>query len=82
MRTLQLAQYYDRKNSYLHWGGITVVDTPGVHTSTREDQYPVNNWLNDIFGARIILTAGEIQSIMDLLDDWQDALSLKKLVFA
>ncbi len=26
----------------------------------REDQYPVNNWLNDIFGARIILTAYHI----------------------
>lgn len=45
--------------------------------STREDQYPVNNWLNDIFGARIILAAAEITTIMDLLDDWQDELSLK-----
>lgn len=45
--------------------------------STREDQYPVNNWLNDIFGARIILTSEEITAVMDLLDDWQDELSLK-----
>lgn len=45
--------------------------------STREDQYPVNNWLNDIFGARIILSADEINSVMDLLDDWQEELSLK-----
>lgn len=45
--------------------------------STREDQYPVNNWLNDIFGARIILTVDEIKFLMDLLDDWQDELSLK-----
>lgn len=45
--------------------------------SSREDQYPVNNWLNDIFGARIILTAKEIESIIDLLDEWQDELSLK-----
>lgn len=45
--------------------------------STREDQYPVNNWLNDIFGVRIILTAEEIKAVMDLLDDWQDELSLK-----
>jgi ppGpp synthetase/RelA/SpoT-type nucleotidyltranferase len=44
---------------------------------TREDQYPVNNWLNDIFGARIILAADEIKSVMDLLDDWQDELGLK-----
>lgn len=45
--------------------------------STREDQYPVNNWLNDIFGARITLTADEISLLMDLLDDWQDELGLK-----
>jgi ppGpp synthetase/RelA/SpoT-type nucleotidyltranferase len=44
---------------------------------TREDQYPVNNWLNDIFGVRIILTADDIKSVMNLLDDWQDELSLK-----
>jgi len=45
--------------------------------SDREEQYPVNNWLNDIFGARIILTADEIKSVMALLDDWQNVLSLK-----
>lgn len=45
--------------------------------SSREDQYPVNNWLNDIFGARIILTAAEIATVMDLLYDWQEELSLK-----
>lgn len=43
----------------------------------REDQYPVNNWLNDIFGARIVLTASEVAEIMDALDDWQDELNLK-----
>ena len=45
--------------------------------SSREDQYPVNNWLNDIFGARIIRTADVIKSVMDLLDDWQEELGLK-----
>ncbi|MEA3316260.1 MAG: GTP pyrophosphokinase [Campylobacterota bacterium] len=45
--------------------------------STREDQYPVNNWLNDIFGARIVLNSKQIESIMDILDDWQDELNLK-----
>lgn len=43
----------------------------------REDQYPVNNWLNDIFGCRIILNADEIKFTMDLLDDWQEELGLK-----
>lgn len=45
--------------------------------SNREDQYPVNNWLNDIFGARIILTANEITEVIDLLDGWQEELGLK-----
>lgn len=45
--------------------------------STRKDQYPVNNWLNDIFGARIILTAEDITSIMERLDDWKNEFGLK-----
>jgi hypothetical protein len=53
------------------------IDHKIARFSTRDDQYPVNNWLNDIFGARIILTATEITTVMDLLDDWQDKLSLK-----
>lgn len=53
------------------------IDDKIARFSSREDQYPVNNWLNDIFGTRIILTADEIESIMNLLDDWQDELSLK-----
>jgi len=45
--------------------------------SSREDQYPVNNWLNDIFGCRIILTAEEIELVMNLLDNWQEEFNLK-----
>lgn len=45
--------------------------------SIREDQYPVNNWLNDIFGARVILSTDEVESVMDQLDSWQDELNLK-----
>jgi hypothetical protein len=53
------------------------IDDKMARFSSREDQYPVNNWLNDIFGARIVLSADEIKSVMDLLDDWQDELNLK-----
>jgi len=42
-----------------------------------EDKYPVNNWLNDIFGCRIILSANEIETIEDRLDEWQDKYQLK-----
>jgi len=45
--------------------------------SSREDQYPVNNWLNDIFGARVVVSADDLKTIMDLLDNWQDELNLK-----
>ena len=45
--------------------------------SANEDQYPVNNWLNDIFGARIIIKSQLINEIMGLLDNWQDEYGLK-----
>ena len=45
--------------------------------SNREDHYPVNNWLNDVFFFFIILSADEIKSVMDLLDDWQEEVGLK-----
>ena len=45
--------------------------------AARDNQYPVNNWLNDIFGARIILSADDIEKVMAELDDWQDELCLK-----
>ena len=42
-----------------------------------DDQYPVNNWLNDIFGCRIILTKDEIYEIEEQLDCWQEKYGLK-----
>ena len=45
--------------------------------STHEDQYPVNNWLNDIFGCRIILSYEEIEAIEDVLYEWQEKYGLK-----
>ena len=53
------------------------IDDKIARFSSRDDQYPVNNWLNDIFGTRIILNADEINVVMSLLDDWQDELGLK-----
>ncbi|MEA2098584.1 MAG: GTP pyrophosphokinase [Campylobacterota bacterium] len=53
------------------------IDDKIERLSSREDQYPVNNWLNDIFGARIVLNTQQIESIIDTLDEWQDELSLK-----
>lgn len=53
------------------------IDDKITRYSQRENQYPVNNWLNDIFGARIILSKTEIDDVMEALDDWQDELNLK-----
>lgn len=43
----------------------------------RENQYPVNNILNDIFGARVILPPASVAEIMQHLDDWKTQYSLK-----
>jgi len=37
--------------------------------------------MNDIFGARMILSAEEIAGIMELLDGWQDEFGLKNWYF-
>ena len=45
--------------------------------SAMADQYPVNNWMNDIFGARIILDETVINEILEIIDTWQDEFGLK-----
>jgi hypothetical protein len=40
------------------------------------DKYPVNNWMNDIFGARMIMPAQDIHVIMDMLDERQETYGL------
>ncbi len=43
----------------------------------RREGYPVNSILNDIFGARMILTSEEIAEVMERLHDWQVRYGLK-----
>ena len=45
--------------------------------SERQEGYPVNSILNDIFGARMILSSKEIAQVMEKLDDWQEMYGLK-----
>ena len=49
--------------------------------TSNEDQYPVNNWMNDIFGARMILSCNEMTDIQGMLDNWQDEFGLKNWYF-
>lgn len=43
----------------------------------RTDQYPVNGWLNDIFGCRMVLETEDLALIEDQLDEWQEKYGLK-----
>ncbi|ASK28125.1 GTP pyrophosphokinase [Neisseria chenwenguii] len=43
----------------------------------RENQYPVNNILNDIFGARLIWPSETVSEILEKLDDWKTGYGLK-----
>lgn len=43
----------------------------------RQTKYPVNNILNDIFGARMILTSDQVAEVLDKLDDWKEKYGLK-----
>lgn len=45
--------------------------------SQRQDGYPVNSILNDIFGARVILGSQDIAQVMERLDDWKETFGLK-----
>lgn len=45
--------------------------------SKNTDQYPVNNWLNDIFGCRMIVSADDLEEIEEQLDGWQTKYGLK-----
>jgi len=40
-------------------------------------QYPLNSWLSDIFGCRIVLEKAEIEAIEDTIDDWTSLYGVK-----
>lgn len=41
----------------------------------------MNSILNDIFGARMILSSKEIAQVMEKLDDWQELYGLKTGIY-
>jgi hypothetical protein len=45
--------------------------------SENAEKYPINNWMNDIFGARMILGSEEIKNLENELDDLKESLCLK-----
>ncbi|GAA5009293.1 GTP pyrophosphokinase [Acinetobacter puyangensis] len=66
-----LLQYYYRVKT------LESIDDKISRFSSHRDQYPVNNWFNDIFGARIILNTEDVEAINELLDEWQEKYGLK-----
>ena len=60
-----LLQFYYRVKT------LESIDIKIKNYSSNLNQYPVNNWLNDIFGARIILDTARISLICQLLDEWK-----------
>ncbi len=70
-----LLQYYYRVKT------LESIDDKIARFSENTDQYPVNNWLNDIFGARIIVNTAEVDTISEQLDEWQEKYGLKNWYF-
>lgn len=76
-------------NDYLFFADIKdihfyyrVKTTESIHDKikrylARKNQYPVNNILNDIFGARIILPSEWIGKILNHLDEYKEKYQLK-----
>ena len=60
-----LLQFYYRVKT------LESIDNKVKKHSSNLNQYPVNNWLNDIFGARIILDTAQVGLIHQLLDKWK-----------
>lgn len=56
--------------------GESIIDKIDRYTK-RADQYPVHGWLNDIFGARIVLTSEQIAEVLEQIDEWHDKYYLK-----
>lgn len=48
-----------------------------IERTKRQEGYPVNSVLNDIFGARVILPTSVITEVMNHLDDWKEEYGLK-----
>jgi len=45
--------------------------------AARTDKYPVNKWMNDIFGCRMILNDEQMLAVELALDDWEEEYGLK-----
>lgn len=76
-------------NDYLAFAGTRGIDffyrvktAESIHDKisrylARDNQYPVNNILNDIFGARLIWPSETVAEILQNLDEWKVRYGLK-----
>lgn len=64
-------------NDYLFFADIKDIHYKINRYLARENQYPVNNILNDIFGARMILPSEWISEILNHLDEYKEKYQLQ-----
>lgn len=54
----------------------SILDKIDRYTNNK-NKYPINNWMNDIFGARMIIEKPEMEEIIENLEEWKQDFGLK-----
>lgn len=73
---------YDNKINIKYWYRVKTNESiinKIERYNENEDRYPLNNWLNDIFGARIILNDKDFNFLYNsgILNEWKEKFGLK-----
>lgn len=73
---------YDNKINIKYWYRVKTNESivnKIERYNENEDRYPLNNWLNDIFGARIILDDKDFNFLYNsgILNEWKEKFGLK-----
>lgn len=74
---LMKASFIDSSFVYRVKTSESIIDKIG-RFQRKEDSYPVNKWMNDIFGIRIIIEDEMVSEVLVNLECWKEAYSLQK----
>jgi hypothetical protein len=72
---LYRADLYDVPYFYCVKTSESILDK--IERFKQRSEYPVNSILNDIFGARIVVSSEDIAQVMEQLDNWKEKYGLK-----